>query len=170
MFAIAAETQAYWKRKGTEPYSDEDIRFLQSRFRYPIPRMFLDFARQYGKVRFDSLDTPCAFSYAYEEQGFTQKFQGAISQIKSAERMVSYYEGLIQDPGTDEFPKIPDFFLPIGLDFGQSEILLETGGDHQRIWFWEFQFDRWGTGGNTRLGYVAEDLEAFFRNLQWVEE
>lgn len=166
MFKIPQQTLEYWKLDGPEPFSEADISEIETAVGFPLPNAYREFALQYGSVQYDTLDVDCAFKYEYREDGASMEFDGAISHFLRADRVVQYFHGLTRDDGGDDLPKFPPIFLPIGMDYGQGNILLELGGEKERIFYWEFQYDSWGKGNNVRLGFVAENLYDFVNNLE----
>lgn len=56
--------------------------------------------------------------------------------------------------------------LPICFTPGQSHVLLECGGDHDRLWFWEFQGKAWHRDNGVKLGFVAPTFQAFLDSLR----
>ena len=130
----------------------------------PIPGSYIELITRYGFVELDQPEDPSVFNYSYREPELSMEFDGAISHFMDAARVRQYYTGLVLDEA-DDLPKFPNTMLPIGLDFGQSHVLLECGGESDRIWFWEFQGEPWGSGANVRLGFVADTLNAFLGKL-----
>jgi hypothetical protein len=138
---------------------------IRSLVELPVPESYFEWITRYGCPEFDSLDDPCCFKYSYREPELSMEFEGAISHFMVPQRVSQYYSALVLDENEEDVPKFPPFMLPIGLDYGQSHVLLECGGPSDRIWFWEFQADPWGQGNNVRLGFVAPTLSAFLQAL-----
>jgi len=131
------------------------VALIKSLVELVVPESYFDLITRYGYLSFDLIDDPCNFDYVYREPELSMGFNAAISHFMEAPRLQRYYTNLVLDDKADDVPKFPAFMLPIGLDFGENNILLECGGESDRIWFWEFQNEPWGTGNNVRLGFVA---------------
>lgn len=131
-------------------------------FGFPVPIEVKTFLRTHGAVTFCSVDSRCIF----DALGKT----GGISHIRTAEQMIRRYQGLIQDDGGEEFPKIPDGYLPIGGSFGQDEILIDCLGVPGRVCYWEYKSEKWGQGENIEISTIALSLPDFLESLRFLED
>jgi hypothetical protein len=130
-----------------------------------VPESYLEFITRFGYLDLDPLDDPCEFEYEYREPDFAIAFCDSVSSFMHAERVHAYYDGLVVEED-DDLPKFPPFMLPVCFNPGQSHVLLECGGESDRVWFWEFQGDAWGQGNNVRLGFVAQTFQEFLNKLR----
>lgn len=146
----------------------EEVAMLRKLPPLAVPESYVELITRFGYLKFDPLDDPCRFDWAYREPELTMEFKASIAAFATAPKVQQRYEGLVLDED-DDLPKFPNFLLPIATNFGQSQILLECGGESDRIWFWEFQGDAWGEGNNVRLGFVADTLQAFLDKLHLPE-
>ena len=142
----------------------DEAQMIRSLPPLPVPESYIELITHYGYLKFDPIDDPCRFDWEYREPELSMQFESNLASFMSAARVKRYYTGLVLDEDED-LPKFPNFMLPIGTNLGQDNILLECGGESDRIWFWEFQGDAWGEGDNVRLGFVANTLNEFLSKL-----
>jgi hypothetical protein len=123
--------------------------------------------KTFGFVKFgyDSNDTRIV-TVIHEGEGQREITQATIGFLVSPERAIQTWETFTDksDPDAEDLPLIPDGFFPAANDNGQGLVLIElqTG----RIWYWRESAWRWGTEDNTRLGFVANDFDAFINALR----
>lgn len=159
---IPSDLLRYWLRKGQKPFSEADFEFLMLNFGFPIPIEVKTFLRTHGAVTFSSVDSRCIFDVFGET--------GSISHIRTADQMIQRYQGLTQVDDGEEFPKIPDAYLPIGGSFGQDEVLIDCVTVPGRVCYWEYKYEKWGQGENTEIGIISLSLAEFFEKLRFVED
>ena len=164
MLVIPPAMQKVLARQPWPRATPDDVARLRAVPPLPVPDIYFELITRYGCPSFNEPDDACDFRYAYEEPGLSMEFDGAISHFLAPDKVQAYYKGLVVDEAPD-LPKFPAFMLPIGMDFDQNTILLECGGESDRIWYWEFQAEPWGDGNNVRLGKVAPTLQAFLDKL-----
>lgn len=158
---IAAMTQ----RETFAKASEADAALIRGLPPLAVPESYIEFITRYGYLVFDPLDDPCEFEYEYREPEMSMKFADSVSTFMPADKVKAYYHGLVVEED-DDLPKFPNFMLPICFNPGQSHVLLECGGESDRVWFWEFQGEPWGEGNNVRLGFVADTFQAFLDKLR----
>jgi hypothetical protein len=133
-----------------------------------------DFVRYYASISAESLA-----DFDYDKTYFLAKFQShsevcwydglfAPQMIESQNAIIS--ESIYADPGAVIMP--PGFYA-IGSAYGHIDemrmmINLDPAApEYGKIFVWYLAHDALGTGDNTRgLAHVADNLEAFFANLQ----
>lgn len=153
------------RREAFPKATPQDVAKIKALMALPVPDSYFELITRYGYLVWDPVDDPGCFKYTYREPEVSMEFEGCISHVMKAARVEQYYGALVLDEKAADVPKFPAFMLPIGLDPDQSHILLECGGQSDRIWFWEFQDERWGEGNNVRLAFVAQTLTDFFSAL-----
>jgi len=158
-FAPPAATLEYWRTRGMEPASDEDIATLEARLGGKAPPAYVEFMKTYGSVEFD-FDIDSTFACVYEESGGQHRTLQTIGHIKRPDRALRYYEGWQKDAEVD----LPAHLLPFACDRSEGELLIEFGRPTGRIFYWDFDEHDWGSG-ITRIGFVAEDMYEFIREL-----
>jgi hypothetical protein len=158
------ETLAFWRAADPEPVTDDDIALMERHLGLSAPAAYAEFLKTYGAVEFDD-DIPCAFDVVYPLPDGEERRTAAIAFFKDPKTALRYHDGLQQDPDVD----IPPHLLPFAMDDGQSELLIEFGRPTQRIFFWDFDAHDWDSG-ETRLGFVADDLYQFIANLKLLED
>jgi hypothetical protein len=146
------------------PSTPDDIALIRTIPPLPVPESYIEFITRFGYPQLDPLDDPSEFTYEYREPELTMAFTDGVSAFMPADMIKRYYHGLVVAED-DDLPKFPAFMLPICVNAGQSHVLLECGGEKDRVWFWEFQGDAWGKGNNVRLGLVADSFQAFLDEL-----
>ncbi|RYF16563.1 MAG: hypothetical protein EOO77_12365, partial [Oxalobacteraceae bacterium] len=99
-----------------------------------VPETYIEFITRIGYLSFDPLDDPCEFEYEYREPELAMTFADSVKSFMHAEKVNAYYNGLIVEED-DDLPKFPPFMLPICSNPGQSHVLLECGGESDRVWF-----------------------------------
>ncbi|TFI58722.1 SMI1/KNR4 family protein [Sphingomonas parva] len=164
MLTLPAPILAMTQRESFAKATAEDVHMIRSLPPLPVPESYIELITRYGYLTFDPVDDPCRFAWEYREPELSMQFKASIAAFMPAEKVKRYYSGLVLDEDED-LPKFPNFMLPIGTNWGQNNILLECGGERDRIWFWEFQPDAWGEGDNVRLGFVADSLAEFLAKL-----
>jgi hypothetical protein len=145
--------------------TDADVALIRGIPPLEVPESYIEFITRFGYVTFDPLDDPCEFEYEYREPELAMTFPDSIQAFMHAEDVNAYYTGLVVEED-DDLPKFPPFMLPICANPGQSHVLLECGGETDRVWFWEFQGDAWGEGNNVRLGFVAQTFQELLNKLR----
>ena len=158
-------TLAYWTHQRPAPVSDVEIASLEGRLGLKAPPGYVEFMRTYGAVEFDTVDTPCCFSYIYEGSGQIEQRASAVSFIMSPQRSLRYYEGTQSDAKLH----LPRHLVPFGMDYGQGELLIEFGQPTERIYYWDFDTHDWESGV-TRIGFVVNDLVEFINTLKPYED
>lgn len=153
------------ERAAPDTASQGDVALIRDTAPLPVPESYIAFITRYGYLLLDPLDDPCEFEYEYREPELAMTFCASIKAFMRADQVKAYYHGLVVAED-DDLPKFPPFMLPICFDPGQSHVLLECGGESDRIWFWEFQGDAWGEGNNVRLGFVADTFQQFLDKLR----
>lgn len=177
MFNIPEQTLLQWEKEDKPKATSEDIERLQKYIKSVLPDLdvqlskpYLEFITRYGFVVFNHplLDS---FWYEYSEGGQKARFPGPVSYFKNVDKIILSHSIMTGRKHEDDDKFIPDFMLPIASGNDQDIILLELGGQHDRIFYWEDNFDPWGIGSNTRLGFVADNMYDFINNLEeWPEE
>lgn len=165
MIDLPTPIRAMTERQDWPRATEADLETIRGLPPLEVPTTYLEFISRFGYLQFDPLDDPCEFEYEYREPEMSMTFSDAITSFMPASYVQRYYQGLVLDQDID-LPKFPAFFLPICFTPSQSHILLECGGESDRVWFWEFQGDAWGEGTNVRLGFVAQTFEAFLGKLR----
>jgi len=177
MLKIPDSTLSQWKEKNKPKATHDDIAQLQNYIEEALPELgaqlskpYIEFVTAYGFVGFirPILDS---FWYEYSEGEQRQKFPGPISFLMDIKEIISAHQTMTGRKYDEDDKFIPDFMLPIAMGNDQDLILLELGGQHDRIFYWEDNFDPWGTDSNTRLGFVADNMYDFINNLEeWPEK
>ena len=153
------------QRESFEKATEADVALIRGILPLEVPESYLEFITRFGYVTFDPLDDPCEFDYEYRELELAVAYPDSITAFMHAKKVKAYYHGLVMEED-DDLPKFPPFMLPICFNPGQSHVLLECGGERDRVWFWEFQGDAWGKGNNVRLGFVAQTFQEFLNELR----
>lgn len=143
----------------------DDVALIRDILPLAVPESYIEFITRFGYLAFDPLDDPCQFEYEYREPELVVTYPYSVGSFMLAEKVKAYYQGLVVEED-DDLPKFPNFMLPICFTPGQSHVLLECGGQSDRVWFWEFQGEAWGEGNNVRLGFVAHTLQEFLNKLR----
>ncbi|NJO56250.1 MAG: hypothetical protein HC834_07785, partial [Rhodospirillales bacterium] len=169
MLTLPPLLQAMTERQEWPRATDADLSLIRAIPPLEVPETYLAFIARFGFLEFDPLDDPCEFDYEYREPEMRMTFSDAITAFMPADYIQRYYEGLVLDEDED-LPKFPAFMLPICFTPSQSHVLLECGGESDRVWFWEFQGDAWGEGVNVRLGFVAQTFQGFLDKLRISED
>jgi len=109
-----------------------------------------------------------AFSYALDGGGQREIREDVVAYLLKTEKVVMALRNMTAsaDPDDEALPSIPPGYLPIGSNLEEGTLLLDIGDRLGQIWFWPQSDWRWGTEGNTRLGFVANDFEAFINGLR----
>jgi hypothetical protein len=165
MLTLPSALEAMTERKSFDKASQADVALIRSIPPLPVPETYLEFITRFGYLSFHPLNDPCDFEYAYREPELSMTFNDSVKSFMRADKVKAYYNGLVVEED-DDLPKFPNFMLPICSNPGQSHVLLECGGESDRVWFWEFQGDAWGEGNNVRLGFVADTFQAFLDKLR----
>jgi hypothetical protein len=167
MIQVPDHVRQGWLAFGPRKASDSDIRLLEARLGAPLPRSYVEFVQTCGFVRFgfDMHDTRM-FTVTDDADGRRGLRQATMGFLVSPERALQTWTAFTDrsDPESEVSPLIPDGYFPAGNDSGQGLLLIELATG--RIWHWRESAWRWGTEDNTRLGFVAEDFEAFFNGLR----
>ncbi len=169
MFQITEEMEARWRRDDKPKATEADIARIEDEIGSTLPAPYIEFATRYGFVIFGrDPEQRCFFDCTFTFPDREEIREGDISHFMNADRILLAYDSLTQPEVEvdDEFPKFPADYLPIGMDAGQGEILLEMGEHSGRVWYWPFNEWAWGFEDNTRLGFVAEDLYGFINGLR----
>jgi len=164
MLVLPPDIQALAEREPVDRASEADLAMLRGLTALDVRQSYREFISTWGYIRFDPLDDPCEFTYAYREPGMATDLRSSISMFMPADKVAQYYHGLVLDVDED-LPKFPAHMLPICFTPGQSHVLLECGGDTDRVWFWEFRGNAWREGAPS-LGFVAETFQDFLNGLR----
>lgn len=156
---------AVTQREPFEKATEADVALIRRITPLEVPESYIEFITRFGYLSLDPLDDPCEFEYEYREPELAMTFSDSVKSFMHAEKVSAYYNGLVVEED-DDLPKFPPFMLPICSNPGQSHVLLECGGESDRVWFWEFQGDAWGEGNNVRLGVVAQTFQEFLNKLR----
>lgn len=62
-----------------------------------MPQSYLEFVTTWGYVRFDPLDDPCKFIFAYGAPVAATDLRSSISMFMAADKVAQYYQGLVLD-------------------------------------------------------------------------
>lgn len=174
MFEIKSDTQRSFdeyeielKSKGRQlgRMTPEDFARIEGLWQHPLPEAYKTFMETYGPVPFPDVGQSST-SYVYKEGDFEQSFACQFTGFVDFETLALNHRYLLDDTDNDTGgPFFPTNMLSFGGDPGQNKFLLELGTDTPRVWFWEDQPDAWGSGNNTRLGLVADNLVTFINTL-----
>jgi hypothetical protein len=165
MLTLPPLVESMVRRGNFAKATPEDIALVRSIPPLPVPESYIEFITRFGYVDFDPVDDPCELPYQYREPSLSMEFEAVVSTFMKAANVKRYYTGLVVEEDED-LPKFPAFMLPICHDYGQSHVLLECGGEQDRVWYWEFQGEAWGKGSNVRLGFVADSFQGFLEKLR----
>lgn len=159
-----------WEASGKPIASRDDIDRMEQQLGVKLPSAYVDFVMTYGFVCFDrDKDDVCNFLYRKELDSSSPAEYGRIRFLKNPEYVIMAYNIMTstEDPDDPTLPAFPKEYIPVGGDDGQGLILLEISPEHGRVWYWseEKMEWRWGTEGNTKLGFVADNFYDFINNL-----
>ncbi|MBT0957861.1 SMI1/KNR4 family protein [Alphaproteobacteria bacterium KMM 3653] len=167
MFTPSPDLLAAWQAAVPAPeiMGPEHWARIEAAYGAPLPEAYKAFTGTYGAVTFP-MDAPNSFRYLYQDGGLSEYFEGRINSFKDTATLLLNHRFLIADADNEEEePFFPANMLPFAGDPGQNQILLELGTESPAIWFWEDQPEAFGHGDNTRLGFIAPDLETFINAL-----
>jgi hypothetical protein len=169
VFKVTKEMIEQWEKDNQPRAGAADISKIEDYIQTSLPVPYVEFVTRFGFVMFgrEPEGRDC-FDYFINYPDRKEVREGDISHFKDPEPLIETHEVLTssEDDSDDEFPKFPAQFLPIGMDAGQGEILLELGEDAGRVWYWPFDEWAWGKESNTTLGFVAENLYDFINGLR----
>ena len=165
MFEITPEMQAEWDLNGDPKATDEDIARLEAHIGAELPSEYAEFIRTYGFVAF-SMDMNDGFDAAYEEGTGTVTRRGSIAYLMDPDRIVLTHRTAAREAPDEGYPMFPANFLPVAGDVGEGLVLLELSPKSGQVWYWPQRDARWGEPGNTSLGFVAVNFEAFINGLK----
>lgn len=159
-----------WEASGEPIASRDDIDRMEQELGVKLPTAYVNFVMTYGFVCFGrDKDRTDNFLYREELDSSSPAEYGSITFLKNPERVVMAYNIMTstEDPDDPTLPAFPKEYIPVGGDAGQGLILLEMSPEHGRVWYWgeEKMEWRWGTEGNTKLGFVADNFYDFINNL-----
>ncbi|UZW57905.1 hypothetical protein NUH86_23165 (plasmid) [Sphingobium sp. JS3065] len=106
MLILPSAIKAIVAREAFAKGSDAD---LEMRRRLPpvaVPQSYLEFVTTWGYVRFELLDDPCEFTFAYDAQDAATNLRSSVSMFMAADKVAQYYQGLVLDVD-DDLPKFP---------------------------------------------------------------
>lgn len=142
-----------------------EFQAIEALWGYALPDAYKAFQMEFGDTAFPD-EGQSRTTYIYKENGFEQGFECVFGGFSNVSTLQTGHQHLIADPDNEtETPFFPPHMLPFGSDPGTNLFLLELGTETPAIWFWEDQYDAWGEGDNTRLGYIAPDLSTFIKRL-----
>ncbi|AJR26841.1 hypothetical protein [Sphingobium sp. YBL2] len=166
MLILPSAIKAIVAREAFAKAGDAD---LEMRRRLPpvaVPqKSYLEFVTTWGYVRFELLDDPCEFTFAYDAQDAATNLRSSVSMFMAADKVAQYYQGLVLDVD-DDLPKFPAHMLPICFTPGPSHALLEFGAASDVVWFWDFEGEPWHGDTGVNLGFVAPTFQALLEGLR----
>lgn len=170
MFLIPQETLDFWAKEDEPKATAVDVRYIEDYLRGTLPAPYVEFITTYGYVEFP--ENRDGFEYTVDYGSQVVRKAAGISILFDAHSVVEAHGNMTDPNGPAEegIPAYPQKYLPIGVNAGQSEILLELGGITGRIWFWQENEWPWGQEGNTHLGFIADNMYDFINGLRDYEE
>jgi len=161
MFSITPQMEQAWAALNKPKATTADIAAIESVAGVKLPAPYVEFVQRYGFVTFGrDPERRWAFSYALEGDGQREIREDVVAYLFKTEKVVMALRNMTAstDPDDEALPSIPPGYLPIGSNLEEGTLLLDIGDRLGQIWFWPQSDWRWGTEGNTRLGFVANDL------------
>lgn len=161
----------------------EKIVEIEAMWGRTLPDDFKKFALTYGAVslntslyndfletpegeRFSAGDIPEATQATFTLGTQSETRVVILTQFYLAWEIKMTYEQFTQGGLVDDVTAvIPNFLLPFASDVGGNLFLIESKEDGGRIFYWETNYEEWGTPDNNLVGLVADSFDAMIESL-----
>ncbi|KIN61442.1 hypothetical protein Z945_2434 [Sulfitobacter noctilucae] len=169
MFEITDEMREGWAVYPKPKATPEDVDKLRAYIAETLPDLqtalsepYIEFITNHGFVSFLP-PAQSVFWYSVDSAAGTERHRGDVAYVMDVDRAITVHRNMTGEAGPSFWPV---FLLPIAGSAGEDYILLELGGQNDRIFFWKEAYDPFGEGDNTRLGQVAPNMYDFINGLE----